>query len=135
MRRTDDILSTIRMVQEEHLDVRTVTMGINLFDCATPTVELTCKKIRQKIRSAAGELVRVCNQSGSKYGIPIVNKRIAVSPVASIAARPGTAVRSEICHDLREAAAAGRQASSRWNAGSATSDATTTTTSPRTCSR
>ena len=105
MRRTDDILSTVRMLQEDHLDVRTVTMGINLFDCAIPNTELTCKKIRQKIRNCAGELVRVCNQIGDKYGIPIVNKRIAVSPIASIAAGHGVAGMLEIAHALDQAAA------------------------------
>ena len=81
MLRTDDILSTVRMLREEQLDVRTVTMGVNLQECASADVAELCAKIRAKILQRAGQLVPVCQQISQKYGIPIVNKRLAVSPV------------------------------------------------------
>jgi uncharacterized protein (UPF0210 family) len=85
MLRTEDIMSTLRMFQEEHLDVRTVTLGINLLDCADPDVERLCRKVAMKIQSRAADMVRVCREVGNKYGIPIVNKRIALSPVSALA--------------------------------------------------
>jgi uncharacterized protein len=84
MIRTDEILSTIRMFQDEHLDVRAVTMGINLLDCATRDTGHLGRKVRQKIRTRAGRLVDVCDEVGRKYGIPIINKRIALSPVSQL---------------------------------------------------
>jgi len=81
MLRTDDILSTVRMLREEQLDVRTVTMGMNLQECASSDPDQLCQKIRAKILAKAGRLVAVCEEVSRKYGIPIVNKRIAVSPV------------------------------------------------------
>jgi len=81
MLRTDDILSTVRMLREEQLDVRTVTMGINLQECASYDVDHLCQKIHNKILSKAGQLVMVCDQISQKYGIPIVNKRLAISPI------------------------------------------------------
>jgi len=81
MHRTDDILSTVRMFREEQLDVRTVTLGINLQDCASYDVDHMCRKVHAKITNKAGRLAPVCNELSRKYGIPIVNKRIAVSPV------------------------------------------------------
>ncbi len=81
MLRTDDILSTVRMLREEQLDVRTVTLGINLQECASYDVNHLCQKIHNKIMSKAGQLVQVCDQISQKYGIPIVNKRLAISPI------------------------------------------------------
>jgi len=81
MLRTDDILSTVRMLREEQLDVRTVTMGMNLQECASSDPDQLCQKIRAKILAKAGRLVAVCEEVSRKYGILIVNKRIAVSPV------------------------------------------------------
>ncbi|MCC7493869.1 MAG: PFL family protein [Fimbriimonadaceae bacterium] len=89
MLRADDILSTIRMFQEEHLDVRAVTLGINLADCASPRHEHVAQRVRERLLSAAGKLVETCRLVGEKYGIPIVNKRIAVSPVAQLAGPHG----------------------------------------------
>jgi len=86
MLRTDDIISTLRMFREENLDVRTVTLGINLMDCSSADIDQVCRKVEQKIGSRAGDLVRVCDQTGAKYGIPIVNKRVAVSPICDVAA-------------------------------------------------
>ncbi len=105
MLRTDEILATIRMFQEEHLDVRAVTMGIDLADCAGPRHEHVAARVREKILSVAGELVDTCRRVGERYGIPIVNKRIAVSPVAGVGARHGIAGLSAIAASLDQAAA------------------------------
>ncbi len=83
---SDQIINTVDMVQKENLDVRTVTLGINLMDCRHEDVDMMCRKIVTKIERVAGNLVEVCDEIGNKYGIPIVNKRLAVSPVADVAA-------------------------------------------------
>ena len=89
MLRTEDILRTVRMLQEENLDVRTVTLGINLMDCSSPDIDQLCQKIERKLVNKASRLVAVCNDIAGTYGIPIVNKRIAVSPISSVAAGHG----------------------------------------------
>jgi len=81
-----EILSTLEMLQNEHLDVRTVTLGISLLDCADSNFERFSRRVTQKITTLAANLVGVCDQVGEKYGIPVVNKRIAVSPIAVAAA-------------------------------------------------
>ncbi|MBN1654902.1 MAG: PFL family protein [Deltaproteobacteria bacterium] len=82
MLRTDEILSTVRMLQSEHLDVRAVTMGIDINDCAGPNIDLVCRKVRHKITSRAARLVEVCDEIGAKYQVPVVNKRLALSPLS-----------------------------------------------------
>lgn len=89
MLKTDQILSTIQMLQAENLDLRTVTMGININDCAGPDINLVCRKIREKIRSKACRLVEVCDRVGRKYGVPVTNKRLAVSAVSDLLAGHG----------------------------------------------
>lgn len=86
---TKDILETIRMIQDENLDIRTITMGISLLDCAADNSAAACAKIYEKITRLAGQLVPVGNAIGKEYGIPIINKRVAVTPVAMIAASAG----------------------------------------------
>ena len=81
-----EVLSTLEMLQNEHLDVRTITLGVNLFDCISHDINILKDNIRRRIISLAGNLVEVCNQTGDKYGIPVVNKRIAVSPMAAVGA-------------------------------------------------
>ncbi len=81
---TGDILETIGMLTAENLDVRTVTMGINLLDCADPDPAAACRKIYEKITRLAGRLVPVVDGIAREYGIPIVNKRISVTPVAML---------------------------------------------------
>jgi len=81
----DNILETIRMIQEENLDIRTITMGISLFDCADSDGAKAREKIRSKINRLAGNLVQVGQDIETEYGIPIVNKRIAVTPISLIA--------------------------------------------------
>ncbi len=86
MIRSEQILSTVDMIQKENLDVRAVTMGIDLMDCRSRSVEETCDRVRAKICHHAGRLVPVCEEISAKYGIPVVNKRIAVTPAAYIGA-------------------------------------------------
>jgi uncharacterized protein len=105
MLRTEDIMATLRMFQEEHLDVRTVTMGINLLDCTDPDVSRLCTKIKQKVRERAGRLVQVCEEVGGRYGIPVVNKRLAVTPISAVAAAAGPEAFLKLAHALDEAAA------------------------------
>ncbi|MBN2703691.1 MAG: PFL family protein [Pontiellaceae bacterium] len=84
--RSDQILKTVEMIQKEHLDVRAVTMGISLLDCRTGTAEQTAQNIEDKIRHYADSFVETCNRIGAKYGIPVVNKRISVTPIAHVGA-------------------------------------------------
>jgi uncharacterized protein (UPF0210 family) len=77
-----EILQTVRMTEMEHLDIRTVTLGLSLRDCATDSIEGTCERVRQKIERTAGELVSTVDQIGDEIGIRVANKRIAVTPVS-----------------------------------------------------
>ncbi|MBC6179447.1 PFL family protein [Listeria welshimeri] len=82
---TNQILETIRMIEEEKLDIRTITMGISLLDCMDGDGEVARKKIYQKIVTKARNLVAVGEAIESEFGIPIINKRISVTPTAIIA--------------------------------------------------
>ncbi|MBC5787760.1 MULTISPECIES: PFL family protein [Clostridiaceae] len=86
MLNTHDILETINMIQNEHLDIRTVTMGISLLDCIDPDIEKACQKVYDKILRCAQNLVPVCQEIENQYSIPIINKRISVTPIAIISA-------------------------------------------------
>ncbi len=90
MMRSDQIINTIDMVQRENLDVRTITMGINLLDCRHSDIDVMCSRVVSKIERLAGNLVDACEQIVTKYGVPIVNKRLAVSPAADVAAGHGS---------------------------------------------
>ncbi len=81
-----EILSTIEMVKNENLDVRAVTMGINLFDCISHDLTQFKANIRKKIIGHAADLVKTCDAVGDKYGIQVVNKRISISPIGLVAA-------------------------------------------------
>ena len=83
---TNDILETIKMINEENLDIRTVTMGISLFDCISDDQTRLEEKIYNKITGCAKNLVKVCEDLEHTYGIPIVNKRISVTPISYIGA-------------------------------------------------
>ena len=83
---TSDILETIEMIREEHLDIRTVTMGISLLDCIDPAIDRSCEKIYEKVTRLSERLVPVCEEIETELGIPIINKRISVTPVAMLAA-------------------------------------------------
>ncbi len=105
MLRTDEILSTIHMLHAEHLDVRSVTLALSLEDCASSNAEHLCDKVRQKIASRASRLVETCDRVGAKYGIPVINKRLAISPAASLLAGHGVRAAVQLATTLDEAAA------------------------------
>ena len=87
---THDILETINMIDNENLDVRTITMGISLLDCIDPDIHKACDKIYDKICRYAGNLVKTGEDISAEYGIPIVNKRVSVTPISMVAgACPG----------------------------------------------
>jgi len=100
-----EILSTLEMLKNEHLDVRTVTLGVNLLDCASHDLVKLKNKIHTRISHFAGNLVSVCNQIGEKYGIPVVNKRIAVSPIAVVGAAMSSSQLVDVARILDEVAA------------------------------
>ena len=81
-----DILETIRMIQDECLDIRTITMGISLLDRIDSDIDVACKKVYEKITTKAARLVEVGEQIEREYGIPIINKRISVTPIAIVSA-------------------------------------------------
>ncbi len=81
-----DILETITMIQDENLDVRTITMGISLLDCCHSDVDVMCQKVYDKITRYAKDLVKTGEQIEREFGIPIINKRISVTPAAMILA-------------------------------------------------
>ncbi len=81
---TKDILETINMIHEENLDIRTITMGISLYDCVSEDEDRLCQKIYDKITTSARDLVSVGGDIEKKYGIPIVNKRVSVTPVSLV---------------------------------------------------
>lgn len=83
---SNDILETIRMITQEHLDVRTITMGISLFDCAASDVKSACDRIYDKICRKAEKLVETGNDIEKEFGIPIIHKRISVTPISLVAA-------------------------------------------------
>ncbi len=86
---TGDILETIGMIQNEHLDIRTITMGISLLDCCSGDIDVSCTKIYDKITRLASKLVKTGEDIEKEYGIPIINKRISVTPIAMILASSG----------------------------------------------
>ena len=83
---THDILETINMIQDENLDIRTITMGISLLDCCTGDAKSTCDKIYEKMTQKAEKLVKTGEDIEKEYGIPIINKRISVTPISYIIA-------------------------------------------------
>ena len=82
---TREIVETIKMISDEHLDVRTITMGISLLDCIDSNAEKACEKIYEKITRLAKDLVKTGEDISRQYGIPIINKRISVTPISIIA--------------------------------------------------
>ena len=96
---TFDILETIKMFEEEHLDIRTITMGIALGSCADEDMKKLCDKIYDKVTTKAEKLVATGSEIEREYGIPIINKRIAVTPISVVAA----AVKAEDYTPIAEA--------------------------------
>ena len=80
-----DILQTLDMIDKRHLDIRTITMGISLLDCCDADLTVCCQKIYNKITRCAKDLVKVGEEIEREFGIPIVNKRISVTPIALVA--------------------------------------------------
>ena len=87
----NDILETISMIDQQHLDIRTITMGISLLSCSDPDPKAACRKIYDKITRSAEGLVRTGEEIEREFGIPIVNKRISVTPMSLVAAASETA--------------------------------------------
>jgi len=85
-----EILETVRMVELETLDIRTTTLGIDLLDCADPDLESACEKVYTKIVHHGRNLVAVANSIQNDYGVPIINKRVAVTPISLVAAASGS---------------------------------------------
>ena len=79
-----EVIETNQMVEQEHLDVRTITMGINLMDCADQNIDVCCHKIHEKILKYAKDLVKTGEDISRQFGIPIVNKRISVTPISMV---------------------------------------------------
>ena len=104
MLNTKDILQTQDMINNRHLDIRTITMGISLLDCADKDIDVCCRKIYEKITRCAKDLVRVGCDIEREFGIPIVNKRISVTPISLVAAACETDSYVAIAKTLDEAA-------------------------------
>jgi uncharacterized protein len=100
-----EIISTLEMLENEHLDVRTVTLGISLIDCVSHNLETLKSNIYRRITQTAKKLVQTCDEIGEKFGIPVVNKRIAISPVAVIAASFSSSELVQVAHTMNRAAA------------------------------
>ena len=100
----NDILETQAMIEQQHLDIRTITMGISLLDCCDPDLSACCEKIYNKITRLAKNLVSVGEEIEAEFGIPIVNKRISVTPIALVAGACQTDSYVEIAKTLDAAA-------------------------------
>ena len=101
----EEVLETVKMVQMENLDIRTITLGISLRDCAHPSIETLCTRIYDKICRTAHELVPVGDALEREYGIPIINRRIAVTPIALIAESTSVVDYAPLARALERAAA------------------------------
>ena len=104
MLNTADILETIGMIREENLDIRTITMGISLFDCVSEDADRLCQKVYDKITRKAENLVKTGVEIEQKYGIPIVNKRVSVTPVSLIGGNLSPDGFLKLAHTLQRAA-------------------------------
>lgn len=101
-----EILETMKMFKEQHLDIRTITMGISLMDCAASSVDECCDKIYDKIVRYAHDLVATGEAISKKYGVPIIHKRISVTPIAIVAAACNTSDYTPFAKTLDKAAKA-----------------------------
>lgn len=104
MLETKDILETIQMIRQENLDIRTITMGISLYDCVSDDAGRLCDKIYDKITRAAEHLVETGCDIEKKYGVPIVNKRVSVTPISLITGGVDTDGCLRVAHTLQRAA-------------------------------
>ena len=101
----EEILETVAMIQAQNLDVRAITMGISLNDCSSRDVGRVCERIHEKIVACAGRLVPVAREIQEKYGVPIVNQRVSVTPIADVLAGGDAADFVRVAHALDDAAA------------------------------
>ena len=101
---TQDVLETINMIREENLDIRTITMGISLWDCVSEDVDRLCDKIYDKITTRAEKIVATGNDIEKMYGIPIVNKRVSVTPISLVGGSASPEGYLKIAHTLQRAA-------------------------------
>ena len=99
-----DIMQTVNMIDQQHLDIRTITLGISLNDCASSNINSCAKKIYDKICNKAENLVKVGTEIENEYGIPIINKRISVTPISLVAASCESGDYSIIGHAMNDAA-------------------------------
>ncbi len=104
MLNTQDILETIKMIREENLDIRTITMGISLFDCISEDEERLCSRVYDKITRRAERLVRVGEDIEKEYGVPIVNKRVSITPASLIGGNLTPDGFLRLAHTLQRAA-------------------------------
>ena len=79
-----EVNETNKMIDQENLDVRTITMGISLLDCVDSDIDVVCDKVYKKITTLAKDLVKTGEDISAEYGIPIVNKRISITPAALV---------------------------------------------------
>ena len=101
---TNNILETINMIREENLDIRTITMGISLYDCVSEDENRLCERIYDKITTSAENLVSVGGDIEKKYGIPIVNKRVSVTPISLVGGSISPEGYMKVAHTLDRAA-------------------------------
>ncbi|MFA6329519.1 MAG: PFL family protein [Candidatus Micrarchaeia archaeon] len=109
---SEEILQTINMVSRENFDIRTVTLGVNLSDCSSPKEDELCENIHAKLLSAAKNLVPEAQKLERKYGIPIINKRISITPISTVMAsalrktdvQAGTAIALKVAKTLDKTA-------------------------------
>mgnify|MGYP001236567846 CR=1 FL=1 len=101
---TSDVLQTVQMIESQHLDIRTITMGISLLDCAHPDIKVLCENIYRKITTYAKDLVKTGEAIEHEYGVPVVNKRISVTPIALVGGSHDSDEYVQICLSLDRAA-------------------------------
>lgn len=101
----EEILETVRMLEAEHLDIRTVTLGINLLDCAGANTGDVCRRVEEKIQRYAGSFVSQVRAVEATYGIPVANKRVSVTPIAIVGAGLDSAGFVELARTLDRVAA------------------------------
>ena len=104
MLETRDILETINMIDNENLDVRTITMGISLLDCIDEDIDKACTKVYDKICRNAKDLVKTGEDIQKEFGIPIIHKRISVTPIGMVAAPCQSKNVVKFAHTLDKAA-------------------------------
>jgi len=104
MIRSDQVLQTAAMIQEQHLDVRAVTLGLDLLDCRRASAAATCDCMRAKVERYAVRLLEACRAASDEYGVPVVNRRLAVTPIAHVGSGMDRAAMVALGRALDEAA-------------------------------